>query len=67
MRGYEGERIHKAEDIEIYAVDRELLASLTARLDRRITWSLSVSDGQLFLDVGGASYGGAIERLSLQG
>jgi uncharacterized protein YaeQ len=67
MRGYEGERIHKAEDVEIYAVDRELLASLTARLDRRITWSLSVSDGQLFLDVGGASYGGTIERLSLQG
>jgi uncharacterized protein YaeQ len=67
LRGYEGQRIHKAEDIEIYAVDRELLTSLVDRLDRRITWTLSVSDGQLFLDVGGASLGGAIERLSLPG
>jgi uncharacterized protein YaeQ len=67
LRGYEGQRIHKAEDIEIYAVDRELLTSLVERLDRRISWMLSVSDGQLFLDVGGSSLGGAIERLSLPG
>lgn len=67
MRGYEGQRIHKAEDVEIYAVDRELLTALADRLDRRITWSLSVSDSQLFLDVGGVSFGGAIERLSLPG
>ncbi|MDA0328183.1 MAG: YaeQ family protein [Gemmatimonadetes bacterium] len=67
MRGYEGQRIHKAEDVEIYAVDRELLTALADRLDRRIAWALSVSDSQLFLDVGGVSLGGAIERLSLPG
>jgi len=67
MPGYEGQRIHKAEEVEIYAMDRELLASLADRLDRRIEWALSVTDGQLFLDVGGASYGGTIERLSLPG
>jgi uncharacterized protein YaeQ len=65
MRGYEGQRIHNAEEVEIYAMDRELLSALSARLDRRIAWTLSVTDGQLFLDVGGASLGGAIERLSL--
>lgn len=67
MRGYEGQRIHKAEDIEVYAVDRELVSALTDRLDRRIAWSLSVSDGQLFLDAGGTLLGGTIERLSLPG
>ena len=67
MRGYEGQRIHKAEQVEIYAMDRELLTSLAGRLDRRIAWTLSVTDGQLFLDVGGASYSGAVERLSLPG
>jgi len=67
MRGYEGQRIHKAEEVEIYAVDREFLAALTARLDRRIAWTLSVSDGQLFMDVDGASLSGSIERLSLPG
>ncbi|MSR19677.1 MAG: YaeQ family protein [Gemmatimonadetes bacterium] len=67
MRSYEGARIHKAEQVEIYAMDRDLLASLADRLDRRIAWTLSVTDSQLFLDVGGASYSGAIERLSLPG
>jgi uncharacterized protein YaeQ len=67
MRSYEGQRIHKAEEVEIYAMDRELLTALVDRLDRRIAWALSVTDGQLFMDVDGASYRGAIERLSLPG
>ena len=65
MRGYEGQKIHKAEQVEIYAVDRELLASLAAHLDRRIAWTLSVTDGEIFLDVNGQSFNGAIERLAL--
>lgn len=67
MRGYEGQRIHKAEEVEIYAMDRDFLASLADSLDRRVEWALSVTDGQLFLDVGGVSYSGGIERLSLPG
>lgn len=67
MRGYEGQRIHKAEEVEIYAMDRELLISLVDHLARRMEWALSVTDGHMFLDVGGASYRGAIERLSLPG
>jgi uncharacterized protein YaeQ len=67
MRGYEGRRIHRAEQVEIYAMDRGLLASLAERLDRRIAWTLSVTDGQLFMDADGVSYTGTIERLSLPG
>ena len=67
LRGYEGQRIHNADEVEIYAMDRDLLAALRDHLDRRIAWALSVTDGQLFLDVGGASYSGAVERLSLPG
>ena len=65
LRGYEGQRIHKAEQIEVFAVDRELLASLAAHLDRRTTWTMSVTDGQLFIDVDGSSYSGGVERLAL--
>lgn len=65
LRGYEGQRIHKAAAIEVYAVDRELLASLAAHLDRRTTWTMSVSDAQLFIDVGGSSYSGSVERIAL--
>ena len=65
LRGYEGQRIHKAEQIEVFAMDRELLASLAEHLDRRTAWTMSVTDGQLFIDVDGSSYSGGVERLAL--
>jgi len=65
LRGYEGQRIHKAEQIEVFAMDRDLLASLAEHLDRRTTWTMSVTDGQLFIDVDGSSYSGGVERLAL--
>lgn len=65
MRNYEGARIHKAEQVEVYAIDRALLESLASHLDRRNTWTMSVSDRQVFIDVAGTSYDGAVERLAL--
>lgn len=65
LRAYEGQRIHKAAQIDVFAVDRDLLASLAQHLDRRMTWALSVTEGQIFLDVAGQSYTGTIERLRL--
>ena len=65
LRGYEGQRIHKAEQVEVFAMDRELLASLAEHLDRRTAWTMSVTDGQLFIDVDGSSYSGGVERLAL--
>jgi uncharacterized protein YaeQ len=65
LRAYEGQRIHKAAQIEVFAMDRALLASLAAHLDRRMTWALSITEGQLFLDVAGQSYSGVVERLHL--
>ena len=65
LRAYEGERIHKAESLELYAMDRELLAEFVKRLDRRVKFSLTVTDGELFIDFDGDSVHGAIERLTL--
>lgn len=65
LRGYEGQRIHRAAQVEVHAVDRALLASLATHLDRRTAWTITVTDRQLFVDVGGASYHGAVERLRL--
>ncbi len=67
FRNYEGQRIHKAEKVEVYFMDRDLLASLASHLDRRNAWTLSVTDAQLFIDVGGASYSGSVERVPLPG
>ncbi len=65
LRAYEGERIHKAEALELYAVDRELLAEFVQRLDRRVKFSMTVTDHQIFLDFDGDTVHGAVERLTL--
>jgi uncharacterized protein YaeQ len=65
LRAYEGERIHRADALELYAVDRELLAGVVQRLDRRVKFAMTVTDNQLFLDFDGDSVSGAVERLTL--
>ena len=51
-RSLAGERVHKIETIEVFAMDRDLLAWLTERLERRMTFALMRSDGELFVTVG---------------
>jgi uncharacterized protein YaeQ len=60
LRRLEGERIHRAEEIPIFAMDRQLLADLVAILDRRMKLSLSVTGGHLYLDVDGRSLSGTV-------
>jgi uncharacterized protein YaeQ len=60
-----GERIHRVEALELYAVDRELLAELAARLDRRVKLSISMSEGQLYVTMNGETFGGTVERITL--
>ena len=65
LRTLAGERIHRADALELYAVDRALLAELVDRLDRRTTMSLSVTDRHLFVTIGDDSFSGTVERLAL--
>lgn len=62
LRAYEGQKIHRAQSVELYAVNRDLLAELIGHLDRRVAMTLSVSDRHMFIDVGGESLSGAVER-----
>jgi uncharacterized protein YaeQ len=57
-----GARIHRAEALELYGVDRELLAGIAARLERRMAFDLSVTDRQLYVGLGGETLTGAVER-----
>ena len=61
-----GERIHRAEALELYAVDRALIAAWAERLTRRMTVSMMVSDGHVYLTIGETTLQGAVERLSLR-
>jgi uncharacterized protein YaeQ len=65
LRQLSGERIHRAAEIELYALDRDLVAALAERLDRRMTLDVSLSDAELYVGLGGETLSGPIERLSL--
>jgi uncharacterized protein YaeQ len=65
LRQIAGERIHRAEEIELYAIDRDLLAGLKSHLERRMAFQLSFTEGHLYLTLGGASLDGAVVRHSL--
>jgi uncharacterized protein YaeQ len=62
LRNLAGERIHRAEALELYSVDRGLIAALTARLDRRMTFSLSINDRDLYLSIGADTLTGAVSQ-----
>ena len=65
QRQLAGERIHRSEALEIYAIDRELIAGLTRRLERRMKIDLSVTDRHLFLSIGDTTLAGAVDRIRL--
>ena len=65
LRAIAGERIHRAESVALYAVDRDLLADLAGRLDRRMKFGVSRSDGQLYLAFGSDTLTGTVERVAL--
>jgi len=58
----QGERIHRAATIELYAVDRDLLAALVARLERRMNFDLAVAEGNLYITIGDNTLSGVIKR-----
>ncbi len=60
-----GERIHRANELELYAIDRALVSALVARLDRRVGFSVSVTDRELYISIGTENLSGAVVRLRL--
>jgi uncharacterized protein YaeQ len=61
-----GERIHRVETLEIYEMDRQLVAALVARLERRMEFDLSVSEGSLYVSMGEETMSGTVEQRRLQ-
>ena len=57
-----GARIH-GDAVELYAIDRALVSALVARLERRVAFSLSVADRELFVAFGAENISGRVVRL----
>ena len=65
QRALAGTRIYKADALELYAIDRELLTEFTSRLERRMKCALAVTERHLYLTIGDESISGEVERFSL--
>jgi uncharacterized protein YaeQ len=57
-----GQRIHRAESIEIYALDRRLIGAIVSRLDRRMAFALSIAEREIFVSIGTDTLSGAVVR-----
>lgn len=53
---YAGQKIHRATEIPVYSFDRNLIAGIAAKLDRRNSLSVTVTERQIYLDVGGSNH-----------
>jgi uncharacterized protein YaeQ len=60
-----GEKIHRAETLELYAIDRALISALVARLERRVAFSVSVTDRELYVAIGTETLQGAVIQLHI--
>jgi uncharacterized protein YaeQ len=57
-----GERIHRAEAVELWAVDRGFIGALADRLERRMAFSLSINDRELYLSIESDTLIGKVTR-----
>ena len=64
VRRLAGEKIHRGDDLELYAIDRALIASLVERLDRRVGFSVTIADRELFISIGDETLTGRVSRLT---
>lgn len=60
-----GERIHRADALELWAIDPAFIAELVGKLERRMAFSLSVTDRELYLSIGSDTLTGKVTRHSL--
>jgi uncharacterized protein YaeQ len=63
LRQWAGERIHRVEALELYRIDRGLLTGLVERLARRMSLSVSRTDGHVSVSIGDETIDGAVDRV----
>lgn len=64
LKQLEGKTIHNADALELYAIDRALVSALVSRLERRLAFSVSVSDRELYIAIGDEQITGGVVRLT---
>lgn len=57
------ERIHRRETLELNAIDRDWLATLVGKLERRMSFSLTISEGHVYLSIGDETLASVLSKL----
>jgi uncharacterized protein YaeQ len=57
--------IHRAAALALHAFDPQLIRALASRLDRRMSFALTVADGELFIAFADRTLSGSMTRLEL--
>jgi uncharacterized protein YaeQ len=65
LKQLSGEKIHRPDELELYAMDRVLVAALAERLERRVAFSVSITDRELYLSIGTDTLTGAVAKLTI--
>ena len=65
LKGLAAAGIHRADALELYAIDRRLIAELVSRLDRRMAFGASINERELYISIGDVNLHGAVQRLNL--
>ncbi|MEY4094257.1 MAG: hypothetical protein RLZZ53_1456 [Acidobacteriota bacterium] len=65
LKGLAAAGIHRADALELYAIDRDLIGALVAKLDRRMAFSVSITDRELYVSIGDENLTGAVTRLAI--
>jgi uncharacterized protein YaeQ len=66
LRNLSGERIHRGDALELYALDRAFIAAVIARLERRMTFALSINERELYMSIGDDTLTGVVRRCALE-
>ncbi len=66
LKSLSGERIHRAETLELYALDRALVSSIVAKLERRMAFALSINERELYVSIGDDTLTGIVRRSAME-
>jgi uncharacterized protein YaeQ len=66
LRNLSGERIHRVAALELYALERALVAALAAKLERRMAFALSINERELYVSIGDETLTGLVRRCALE-
>lgn len=65
LKGLAAAGIHRAGELDLFAIDRHFIAAMVQRLERRMAFSVSITDRELYLSIGADNLTGQVERLLL--